>query len=102
MMFHPDGGIGYGSLTGPGRWTLDMNMGKTVYFMEGKSVEIRLDAQNIMNSPMPSPSASLLGARNYTPGNPSVAVNTASTTWFGLVATKVGHRTFQGKIRFAF
>ena len=90
------------NLTGPGRWTLDMNMGKRIDFMEGKSVEIRLDAQNMLNHPMPAPSASLLGARNYTPGNPSVTVNTSSTAQFGLVGTKMGHRTFQAKIRFAF
>ena len=90
------------SLTGIGRWTLDMNFAKRIDFMEGKSIELRIDAQNVANHAMPSQGGSQNGARSYSPGNPSVTVNTASTTPFGQVNNKVGHRTFQAKIRLAF
>jgi hypothetical protein len=89
-------------LTGPGRWSLDMNMGKTVEFMEGKKIEFRVDAQNIFNHAIPSYGASAIGARNNTVANPYVTVNTGSTNTFGLLDTKTGHRTFQAKLRIIF
>jgi hypothetical protein len=104
-------------LTGPGRWTLDMALSKSVEFMEGKRIEIRVDAQNIFNHPTPSYSAykgvfSPNGAAadsGYSPryaaiSNPNVAVNQASYNpeGFGLLNSKAGHRTFQAKIRLSF
>jgi hypothetical protein len=89
-------------LTGPGRWNLDMNISKSIEFMEGKRIELRVDAQNIFNHATPSYGSSTLGARNNTISNPYVTVNTNSSNSFGLLDTKTGHRTFQGKIRISF
>ena len=91
------------NLTGLGRWSLDMNMGKRIEFMEGKSLELRVDAQNILNHATPSSWAYSAGPRNPTPYDPFLTVNqTYSSDWFGMMSSKVGHRTFQAKIRLAF
>ncbi|MDR0310963.1 MAG: hypothetical protein LBJ21_05200, partial [Acidobacteriota bacterium] len=90
------------NLTGPGRWNLDMSMGKKIEFMEGKTIEFRIDAQNIFNHATPSNAVWVWGPRTYQPTNPSVTINTTSRDWFGLLDTKTGHRTFQAKIRLAF
>ena len=90
------------NLTGPGRWSLDVSMGKKIEFMEGKAIEIRVDAQNIFNHATPSDSVWVWGPRTYQPTNPSVTINTTSTNWFGRFDTKTGHRTFQAKIRLSF
>ncbi|MCL2877904.1 MAG: TonB-dependent receptor [Acidobacteria bacterium] len=89
-------------LTGMGRWTLDANMGKTIEFMEGKRIEIRVDAQNIFNHAIPSESGGSVGTRNNAVTNPNVTINTTGTIPWGRVNTKTGHRTFQGRVRLSF
>jgi hypothetical protein len=92
-------------LTGPGRWSLDMNMGKMFDIMEGKKIDFRIDAQDIFNHATPSyvgTSSTAIGARNNTVANPFVTVNTSSSNTFGLIDSKTGHRTFQAKIRILF
>jgi hypothetical protein len=90
------------TFTGQGYWNLDANMGKTIEFMEGKRIEIRVDAMNILNHANPSASGGANGARNVTISNPSLSINTTSTTPFAQIATKAGKRTFQGRIRISF
>ncbi|MDR0311940.1 MAG: hypothetical protein LBJ21_10170, partial [Acidobacteriota bacterium] len=90
------------NLTGVGRWNLDANMGKTIEFMEGKRLELRVDAQNIFNHATPSQSGASVGARGNTVTNPFLTVNTTAGTQFGLLSTKTGHRTFQARIRLSF
>ena len=98
------------SLVAPGRWTLDANMSKSVEFMEGKRIEIRVDAQNLFNSATPTgPGAGMfdsggssIGARGNAVSTPQVNVNTTGTTHFGYFNNKTGHRTFQGRIRITF
>ena len=90
------------NLAGPGRWSLDMNMGKKIEFMEGKTIELRVDAQNILNHATPANGVFAWGPRTYQPTQPSVTINTTSTDWIGLLDTKTGHRTFQAKLRFSF
>jgi hypothetical protein len=90
------------SLTGPGRWYLDMAMSKSIEFMEGKRIEFRVDASNIFNHATPSGSAD---AYNHAPrydviNQPDFSLN--STNPLGYMATKAGHRTFQAKIRISF
>jgi hypothetical protein len=90
------------SLTGPGRWTLDMAMSKSVEFMEGKRIELRIDASNIFNHATPSGSAD---AYNHAPrfdviNQPTFALN--GNDPLGYILTKAGHRTFQAKIRLSF
>jgi hypothetical protein len=85
-------------LTGPGRWSLDMTMGKSIEFMEGKRIEFKLDAQNIFNHATPSGSA-IAGsnARYVQVDNPGFSLSS-----FGILNSKGGHRTFQAKIRISF
>ena len=90
------------SLTGPGRWTLDLAMAKSIEFLEGKKIDFRIDAQNIFNHATPSGSADTF---NHAPrydviNQPEFGLN--NRTEFGRIATKSGHRTFQAKIRVAF
>jgi hypothetical protein len=89
-------------LTGQGRWTLDANMGKTIEVLEGKRIEIRVDAQNIFNHAIPSESGSSVGSRNNAIANPYMTINTTATTPWGRLNTKTSHRTFQGRIRLSF
>ena len=79
-----------------------MNMGKKVEFMEGKTLEIRIDAQNIFNHATPSNSQSVTGPRTYGANNPSATVNANSDAMFGTFSTKTQHRTFQAKLRLSF
>ncbi|NLV29614.1 MAG: TonB-dependent receptor [Acidobacteria bacterium] len=88
------------SLTGPGRWSLDMAMGKSFEFMEGKRIDFRIDAQNIFNHATPSNSYYVRNARFTITYNPNFAVNSSSP--FGYISDKAGHRTFQAKIRISF
>ena len=94
--FNPDSVIGFG------RWGLDMTAGKNFEIMEGKSLNIRIDAQNVFNHPTPSGSApTSYNSRNYSESNPSFAINT-TTTPFGYLSYKGGHRVFSAKVRLTF
>jgi len=95
------GNYGMNTLTGPGRWSLDMAMGKSIEFMEGKKIDFRIDAQNIFNHATPSNSSSQSNARFTSIGNPQFALNSSAND-FGILSTKGGHRTFQAKIRISF
>ncbi|NLV30435.1 MAG: hypothetical protein GXY47_04695, partial [Acidobacteria bacterium] len=88
------------SLAGPGRWSLDMAMGKSIEFMEGKRIDLRVDAQNIFNHPTPSNSSMQWNARFTSIGNPDFGLNSINP--LGYLSTKGGHRTFQAKIRISF
>jgi hypothetical protein len=90
-------------ITGPGRFSFDMAMSKSVEFMEGKRLEVRVDAQNILNRATPSNSLSAYGAnqRNIAINHPNFSINNAANP-YGFIATKVGRRTFQGRIRLSF
>ena len=90
-------------LTGQGRFSFDMAAAKSVEFMEGKRIEIRVDAQNILNHATPSggaPGASD-GGRFMSISNPA-NLGLTSTAIFGNVANKGGHRTFQARLRLSF
>jgi hypothetical protein len=74
----------------PGRWFFDANMSKTFRLTESKSLQFRVDANNILNHP--------------NPGEPNFNVNSED---FGRVtADKVSNnaspRTFQAQLRFTF
>ena len=90
------------TLTGVGRFSLDMNMGKTIEFVEGKRLELRIDAENILNHATPTQGYTSYGARTQTINSPSLTVNTNASTPFGLLNTKTGHRPFQARVRFSF
>jgi len=80
------------TIRGVGSWTLDGNLGKTFRITESKSLQVRVDATNIMNHPTPSaPILSLAGSGDFG----SIAQN-------GNTAAKTGGRSFQGQVRFSF
>ena len=88
-------------ITGMGRRTFDMAASKSVEFMEGKRLEIRVDANNILNHPSPTNGTSYAnGGRSMGINNPSFAIN--STAAFGRFSTKASHRTFQARLRLSF
>ena len=91
------------SLTGPGRWNLDMAMSKSVEFMEGKRIEVRVDAQNIFNHPTPTGGQPFSWNARFTQiYNPDFALNSTDSDSFGRLTSKGGHRTFQAKISLRF
>jgi len=79
--------MGIGSVFGPGRWRFDMNLSKSIKLSESKSLQIRLDAADVLNHPEPNtPSLSLVNA-----------------TTFGNIAGKSNlHRQLQAQLRFSF
>ncbi len=89
-------------LTSPGRWSLDMAVSKDITIMEGKSINFRVDVNNILNHPTPSGSApSSYDQRTYAAGAPDGSL-TSTATPFGYIGYKVGHRVFSAKIRVSF
>ena len=71
----------------PGSWDFDANIRKTFRLTESKSIQVRMDATNILNHP--------------TPSAPTLNIN--STNAFGLISGKGNaHREFQAQVRFAF
>jgi len=90
------------TLVSPGRWSVDMALSKDVKIMEGKSFNFRVDVNNIFNHPTPSGTApSSYDQRTFNAGAPLIGLNT-TTTPFGYIGYKVGHRVFSAKLRFTF
>jgi hypothetical protein len=88
-------------LTGPGRWGLDMAMSKNIEFMEGKSINFRVDVHNILNHPTPSNGPPFsYDQRTYQFENPQFDLN--STEPFGYIGYKNDHRVFSAKVRISF
>ena len=90
------------TINGPGKLGLDMTAGKNIEILEGKSLNIRIDAQNVLNHPTPSGSAPYsYNNRNYATGNPVMDIG-STTQPFGYIAYKGGHRVFSAKVRLTF
>jgi hypothetical protein len=71
----------------PGQWSFDAAMSKSVRISESKSVQVRLDATNVFNHPVPN--------------SPSFDIN--STNPFGYIQDKGNQRReFKGQLRFSF
>src|SRR5262249_14655085 len=70
------GTLGRQTLELPGQWSFDASMSKTVRILEGKSLQVKLDAQNIFNHPVPYLSAT------------SVGLNINSSNAFGFIQDK--------------
>jgi Carboxypeptidase regulatory-like domain len=86
------GNMPQNTIRGVGSWSLDGNLGKTFRITESKSLQVRVDATNVMNHPQPA--------------NPSLSLAGANTD-FGSVTSKGGNgngnpRSFQGQVRFTF
>lgn len=82
----PRGNLGENHMVGIGSWSLDGNIGKTFRISEAKSIQVRIDATNVLNHPAPTA--------------PNFAVS--GTTDFGQISSKTGTRAFQGQLRFSF
>jgi hypothetical protein len=86
------GNLGNNTVVGLGSWRFDANLGKTFQITESKSLQVRFDAQNILNHPQP--------------GNPSLNINAAdafgNSIPFGQITTKTGTRLLQGQLRLSF
>jgi hypothetical protein len=79
------GTLGQNTMEGLGSIRFDGNLGKTFRITESKSLQIRVDATNVLNHP--------------TPAAPSFSINSDN---FGLSTTKTGGRSFQGQLRLTF
>jgi hypothetical protein len=77
------GTLGFGNISYFGNWTLDMSASKSFRIGESKSVQVRIDTENVLNHP--------------TPTAPSFNPNT-----FGVTTNKTGERSFQGQLRLTF
>ncbi len=90
------------NVIGPGKWGLDATLGKNIQITEGKSLNIRIDAQDVFNHPTPSGTApSSYNSRQYSVGNPIFDIG-STTQAFGLIPYKGGHRVFSAKVRLTF
>jgi len=79
-------GISLNTAESPGRWRFDANLAKSIKVSETKTVQLRLDARNVLNHPEPM--------------NPILDINVAN---FGQISGKnLQHREFQGQLKFLF
>jgi hypothetical protein len=90
VLQHPQPGkrgtLGNGAVFGLGSYRFDANLGKTFQVSESKSIQVRFDAQNVLNHPQPA--------------NPTLSIT--GTDYFGRIASKAGGRALQGQLRFSF
>ena len=78
-----------------------MAISKNIEFMEGKSLNFRVDVSNILNHPTPSGgAASTYNSRDYWYSNPNFGLNSSDP--FGYLGYKGGHRVFSAKLRVTF
>jgi hypothetical protein len=81
------GTIGRQTIENPGSWEFDANIRKSFQITESKSLQIRLDASNILNHPSPN--------------NPTLSINSMND--FGFIQEKnTNHRQFQAQLRLLF
>jgi hypothetical protein len=90
ILQHPQpgtrGNLGNAVVRGLGFYRFDANLGKSFRISESKSLQLRIDALNILNHPQP-------GAPN---------LNIDSNNPFGQITSKSQNRTMQGQLRFNF
>ena len=87
------GNLGFGNFKGFGVWTLDMSASKAFHVGESRTFQLRVDATNVLNHPLPGYNNGI----TTTIGVPSFAAGS-----FGLANTKGGERAFQGQLRLNF
>jgi hypothetical protein len=81
------GTLGLRTIENPGTWSFDANLSKAFQISESKSVQIRFDATNVFNHPIPN--------------NPTLDINNSNP--FGHIQEKsAARRQFQAQVRFAF
>ena len=79
---------------------------KKIEFMEGKTFELRIDAQNVLNHATPSANSGTpileSGGRYMSIDVPGLAINSVGSLPFGGLNLKTGHRTFQARLALRF
>ena len=81
------GNLGRRTVELPGSWTFDTAMSKTFQIGESKSLQVRFDAENVLNHPVPS--------------NPTLDINGADP--LGYISGKgTQHRELKGQLRLSF
>ena len=81
--------MGYGQIFGPGRWRFDANVSKSFRLTESKSLQIRLNATDVLNHPEPN--------------TPSLNITGNAATNFGVITGKSSlRRQLQAQLRFSF
>jgi hypothetical protein len=96
------GNLGANTMEGPGRWTLDSSISKGFRLDETRKLELRADATNVLNHPIPcSPAFCNVGVGQTNRGT-NLQLN--GLTPFGLLGVKnaVGSRQFQVTVRLEF
>ena len=100
VLQHPQPGkkgtLGNNTVVGLGAWRFDANLGKTFQISESKSLQVRFDAQNVLNHPQP-------GAPNFSITGTAPFGQIGDTSFFGATTyAKTGGRALQGQLRFNF
>jgi len=95
------GTLGQRVIEGPGRWRFDMSLAKSIKITESKTLQFRMDAQNVFNHPEPQFQSS-----NLTPTPTSLLNLDINNSNFGLITGQLAktntHREFQAQLRFNF
>ena len=95
------GTLGQRVLEGPGRWRFDASLSKSFKISETKSLQFRMDAQNVFNHPEPQTATS-----NQTPAPANLLNLDINNPNFGLFtgsqAKTNAHREFQAQLRLNF
>jgi hypothetical protein len=80
------GTLGTGKVKGHGTISFNASASKTFRVSESKSLQLRIDTENVLNHP--------------SPGAPNLNINADDA--FGNITSKSGTRTFQGQLRLSF
>ena len=88
-------------IEGPGRWRFDASLAKSIKIAESKTLQFRMDAQNVLNHPEPQ-----LMTSTTTPVPTSLhnlVINNPNCGFFtGPQAKTLSHRQFQAQLRLNF
>jgi hypothetical protein len=90
------GTLGQRALIGPGRWRFDASLAKQIKITETKSLQFRMDAQNVFNHPEPQTATTGASLLNLDINNSSFGLLT------GPLAKTNFNRQFQAQLRLNF
>jgi len=96
VLQHPlpghQGTLGASTLNTHGKCALDANISKTFRLSESKALQLRVDARNVLNHPMPADPTGLTGGSE----------GSSFIDNFGQITSKSGSRTLQARLRLSF
>jgi hypothetical protein len=90
------GTLGQRAIEGPGRWRFDMGLSKAIKLTESKSLQFRMDAQNVLNHPEPQTAVTGTSLLNLDINNANFGLIT------GPLAKTNANRQFQAQLRLNF